>query len=115
MFTICRRRYYAHNTIQHVWGADREAMTFDPCSGAYVANVSSAVGTRVVVNTSTQRGHTEGGVVGGVVTVLFGRGAGQVRRLVSNDGSGVLARRAPLPSPDFVPVLPHLSCLSSSS
>jgi hypothetical protein len=38
--------YMGRNSIQHVWGSDREVMTFDPCAGAYVANVSSVSGSR---------------------------------------------------------------------
>ena len=28
--------YMGGNSIQHVWGSDREVMTTDPCAGAYV-------------------------------------------------------------------------------
>ena len=53
-------------------------MTLDPCSGAYIAYIANASGTSLAFNLTTQRGRVPGGVVGGVVTVLAGRGAGQV-------------------------------------
>ena len=84
--------YFGSNSISHVWGSDREVMTFDPCAGAYVANVSSAVGTSLRFNQSTQvtDEHLQGAVVGGVVTVLAGRGAGQIRRLVATNFNGTV-------------------------
>ena len=62
-----------------------QVMTFDPCAGAYVAYVAEdgIRGTSLTFNESTQvkDEHPTGGVVGGVVTVIAGRGAGQVRLL----------------------------------
>ena len=46
----------------------------------YVAFIAECEGTSLTFNESTQvpDEHPEGGVVGGVVTVIAGRGAGQV-------------------------------------
>ena len=80
------------NTVQHVWGSDREAMTTDPCAGAYVANVSASAGTSLTFDTSSQvrDENPQGAVVGGAVTVIAGRGAGQVRRLVATTFNGTV-------------------------
>ena len=39
-----------------MWGADREVMTTDPCSGAFFGNVSKAAGTTLEFNMQTAKG-----------------------------------------------------------
>jgi hypothetical protein len=92
--------YMAGNSFAHIWGGDREVMTYDNAGGAYFGplvsdgakGTSSSITTlydRIPLNRSAGKNSANGGgwvVVGGAVIVLNGTGAGQIRRVVANPG-----------------------------
>ena len=101
---------YMHaNRQQHVWGADREVVTLDPCSGSFTANVAAADGTALAFNMSSAHGGPAGVVPGGLVSILDGAGAGQYRRLTSNAGNGSVTIDAPFDTPLDATSLAQLS------
>jgi hypothetical protein len=78
--------FWGHNTIRHVWGNDREVMTFDNRGNQYFGPVVSVSVDGVNV-TTTGRGAGDGNgngydVRGGAVVVVNGTGAGQIRRIL---------------------------------
>lgn len=119
-----------NNSISHVWGGDREVMTYDNAGGAYfgpLASVSSqsdvdivAAGPRIPLNRFKANSSTTGGgwvVEGGALIVLNGTGAGQIRRIVASTSSTGWTLDAPLDpvtlsgnaegiEPSFVQMLP---------
>lgn len=114
-----------NNSISHVWGDDREVLTYDNAGGAYfgpLSGVSEAHVTtasdRIPLNRSgTTNSGTGGGwvVVGGALLVLNGSGAGQIRRIVANDSPRGWTLDTPLEQvtlansadpPSFVQLLP---------
>ena len=99
-----------NNSIDNVWGGDREEMTYDNAGGAFFGRLShsssaspvvTAAGDRIPLNrTGTTNSANGGGWVleGGALVVLNGSGAGQIRRLVpaptpARRGSGRSTRR----------------------
>ena len=118
-----------NNTIEQVWGGDREVVTYDNAGGAYfgtLQEVSSgsatvtASGHRIPVNrTHMREGAGAGWIVeGGALLVLNGSGAGQIRRIVAapNNSGTEWTLDAPLEAMDgdkngqgdgaFVQILP---------
>lgn len=101
--------FWGGNSIRHVWGNDREVMTFDNRGNQYFGTVSSvsADGTNV---STYGRGAAFGNgngydVRGGALVVLNGTGAGQIRRILdfrmedALNGSGWFTLDAPLDVP----------------
>ena len=88
--SYCRNIYYAHNTLQHMYGADREMMTLDAGGGAYFGKIASTAGTHVTLAADptykdySPKGHTDW--VGGAMAILSGTGAGQWRSVTRNEG-----------------------------
>jgi hypothetical protein len=115
-----------NNTISHVWGGDREVVTYDNAGGAYFGPLRSANSTSAVVTTqylripvNRTRGREGAGagwyVEGGALIVLNGTGAGQIRRIVAaaNNTSHEWILDAPLQHMEdnhesFVQILPYL-------
>ena len=81
--------YVAHNSVQHVYGGDREIMTFDAGGGAYCGQ-ATADGTKLtlaadpVFKDYAPTPHTD--YRGAAVYILDGTGAGQVRFVTANEG-----------------------------
>lgn len=118
-----------NNTIEQVWGGDREVITYDNAGGAYfgtlqkVSSSSAAVttsGRRIQVNrTHMREGAGAGWIVeGGALLVLNGSGAGQIRRVVAapNNSGTQWTLDSPLEAMDdeggqadgaFVQILPY--------
>ena len=84
-----------NNSIEQIWGGDREVITYDNAGGAYfgrLAHVDPAspnittLDPRIPVNRSSGSSSTTPGggwvVEGGALVVLNGSGSGQVRRIV---------------------------------
>ncbi|MHB8997408.1 MAG: hypothetical protein ACYC63_19355 [Armatimonadota bacterium] len=81
--------YFANNYVQHVYGGDREIMTFDAGGGAYEGK-ATAIGTRLllaadpVFHDYAPKPHTD--YRGAAVYILNGTGAGQWRYVTANNG-----------------------------
>ncbi len=100
-----------NNSISHVWGGDRELVTFDNAGGAWFGPLAAVNGThvtasgdRIPLNRSDGASSTNGGgwvVEGGALIVLNGTGAGQVRRVVSSTGARDWTLDAPLDAVDL--------------
>lgn len=116
---------FLNNSVSHVWGGDREVITYDNAGGAWFGALAASSGKRVVATgdrlplnrTGTNSSATGGGwvVVGGALLVLNGTGAGQIRRVVDNPSPREWILDAPLDAvglagsaagPSFVQVLP---------
>ena len=86
--TCCWHTYFARNSIQQVYGADREMMTLDAAAGAYFGTLATVAGTRLTLAKDPEyhdyspRPRTDW--TGAVVQVLTGKGAGQYRFVTSN-------------------------------
>jgi hypothetical protein len=82
--------YCADSTIRHVYGGDREIMTFDAGGGAYFGKTISAQGTHLtlaadpVFKDYAPTAHTD--YRGAAVYVLDGKGAGQYRLVTAHQG-----------------------------
>lgn len=82
--------YLAGNTIQHVYGGDREIFTSDAGGGAYFGRVAAVDGTRLTLAGDPEyhdyapKPHTD--YTGGAVMILDGAGAGQYRLVTRNEG-----------------------------
>lgn len=82
--------YVGDNRFSHAYGYDREVFTFDGAGGAYFGTISESAGTRLTL-AGDPKGYgfhpnERDSWVGSAVCILEGRGAGQWRRVVSNDG-----------------------------
>ena len=81
--------YFADNYVQHVYGGDREIMTFDAGGGAYLGK-AQASGAKLtlaadpVFKDYAPRPHTD--YRGAAVYILDGTGAGQWRYVTANQG-----------------------------
>ena len=81
--------YFADNFVQHVYGGDREIMTFDAGGGAYEGK-AVANGTKLtlagdpVFHDYAPTAHTD--YRGAAVYILAGTGAGQWRYVTANSG-----------------------------
>lgn len=81
--------YFADNFVQHVYGGDREIMTFDAGGGAYEGK-ATATGTKLtlagdpVFHDYAPTPHTD--YRGAAVYILEGTGAGQWRYVTANNG-----------------------------
>jgi len=81
--------YVANNHVQHVYGGDREIMTFDAGGGAYFGK-ATADGTKLtlaadpVFKDYAPTPHTD--YRGAAVFILDGTGAGQYRFVTANEG-----------------------------
>ncbi len=81
--------YCADNDVRHVYGGDREIMTFDAGGGAYFG-AAKATGTHLTLAAEPQfkdyapRAHTD--YRGAAVFILDGTGAGQWRQVTANQG-----------------------------
>lgn len=113
-----------NNSISHVWGGDREVMTYDNAGGAYFGAVVSVTGAtittagdRIPLNRTGNANSATGGgwvVEGGALIVLNGTGGGQIRRIIASTGPRGWVLDAPLgpldlaggSEPSFVQVLP---------
>jgi hypothetical protein len=119
--------HFNGNSYQHVWGGDREVMTYDNAGGAYFGPLTSAggdasaatatgrigsnltiktLGPRIPLNRTGNKSSVNGGgwvVVGGALLVLNGTGAGQVRRLVANTDPYTWTLDRPLDAVDLAP------------
>ena len=88
--------YHARNTIQFVWGNDREIVTFDDAGSAYLGEVAAVSADGLVLTLADDaRSSYSGewkGWDGAAVTVLNGTGVGTWRRVV---GSGIDASGNP--------------------
>lgn len=88
--SYCRNIYYAHNTLQHMYGADREMMTLDAGGGAYFGKIAGTAGAHVTLAEDptykdyTPKGHSDW--TGGAMMILSGTGAGQWRSVTRNEG-----------------------------
>ncbi len=84
--------YYARNCLRHMYGADREMMTLDAGGGAYFGKAEKVDGAKLLLQSDPEfmdyapegRKHTDW--EGAAVVILDGKGAGQYRRVVSNEG-----------------------------
>ena len=100
--------YVANNSIQHVYGGDREIMTFDAGGGAYFGK-ATAEGTRLtlaadpVFKDYAPTAHTD--YRGAAVYILDGTGAGQVRFVTANEGRNWEVDRPWIVPPDDTSVL----------
>lgn len=78
--------YHARNTIQFVWGNDREIVTFDDAGSAYLGEVADVSADGLVLTLADDaRSSFSGewkGWDGAAVTVLNGTGVGTWRRVV---------------------------------
>ena len=103
--------YHARNTQQHVWGADREVVTLDPCSGSFTAKVLAvdSTGTKITFDMRTARGGPGGVVPGGAAVIMSGAGSGQYRRILTNTGDGNITIDAPFVTPPGADSLVQLS------
>jgi len=120
--------HFNGNSYQHVWGGDREVMTYDNAGGAYFGPLTSSgadasaamatgrtdrsgltiktLGPRIPLNRTGDKSSVNGGgwvVVGGALLVLNGTGAGQVRRLVANTDPYTWTLDRPLDAVDLAP------------
>ncbi|MDQ1328544.1 MAG: Pectate lyase 3 protein, partial [Candidatus Poribacteria bacterium] len=81
--------YYANNKLKDMYGADREMMTLDAGGGAYFGKVEKVDGTKLILASDPEfmdyapRKHTDW--KNSAVLILDGMGAGQYRRVVSNN------------------------------
>lgn len=100
--------YIANNTVQHVYGGDREIMTFDAGGGAYFGK-AVADGTKLTLATDpvfkdyAPTPHTD--YRGAVVYILDGAGAGQYRFVTANQGRNWEVDRPWTVPPDDTSVL----------
>jgi hypothetical protein len=100
--------YVANNTIQHVYGGDREIMTFDAGGGAYFGK-AVADGTKLTLATDpvfkdyAPTPHTD--YRGAAVYILDGTGAGQYRFVTANAGRNWEVDRPWIVPPDDTSVL----------
>ncbi len=82
--------YFADNRVRHVYGGDREIMTFDAGGGAYLGKAATVQGTHLTLVADPEfhdyapRAHTD--YKGATVLVLDGAGAGQYRFVTANQG-----------------------------
>ena len=101
--------YIGSNSIEQVWGNDREVMTYDNAGNAYFGPIAStsANGTQLTISNAmdpTTYGYTDQ-IAGGAMVVVSGTGAGQYRRIVSwprslpNNSSGTFEIDTPLTVP----------------
>ncbi|WP_168120379.1 carbohydrate-binding protein [Paenibacillus sp. HB172176] len=78
--------YFGRNSFKNTVGNDREAMTNDGGSGAYIGPVGAVEGTTLTLPdggaAATWTAHSWGG--GGGVFILSGTGAGQMRAIVDH-------------------------------
>lgn len=74
--------YHANNDFQCEWGGDREFMTFDPVNGDFNGPVTVDPGNATLLTTAGGAGSVGTAMLGGMVSILDGAGAGQSRRLV---------------------------------
>lgn len=94
----CHHLYFAHNRIRSIFAHDREAITSDGGGGSHAGPIESAEGTRLVLSEThsvipAQEGrhwHLEVWLQeakpGMGVYILKGRGAGQWRRVIRQQG-----------------------------
>ena len=86
----CRNIYFAHNRLQHMYGADREMMTLDAAGGAYFGHVASVDGRRLTLAADpefrdyTPKPHSDW--TGAALMILEGTGGGQYRIVTGNQG-----------------------------
>jgi hypothetical protein len=104
--------YFAHNRIRLVHGGDREGMTTDGGGGAHAGPIESAEGTKLVVSeTRTVLPPAVGkleylavwrkeALPGMGVYIMKGRGAGQWRRVIRQEGRTVEIDRPWVVNPD---------------
>jgi hypothetical protein len=89
--------FYAHNTLRHTNGWDREVMTSDAGGGPYCGHVTAADGAVLTLAKAPDWGHDWSGAG---VFVLNGTGAGQIRRLAHHDGAAITLDRPLDVAPD---------------
>ena len=101
--------YVADCAIRHVYGGDREIMTFDGAAGAYSGKITKAEGTHLtlagdpVYHDAAPVAHTD--AKGMAVFIMDGMGAGQYRIVTANQGREWDVDRPWLVPPDATSVL----------
>ena len=101
--------YVADCAIRHVYGGDREIMTFDGAAGAYFGKAAKADGTHLtlasdpVYHDAAPVAHTD--ARGMAVFIMDGTGAGQYRFVTANQGREWDVNRPWLVPPDATSVL----------
>ena len=78
--------YMGSSIEKQIWGNDREVMTFDNAGTNYFGPVlhASSDGLTITVPSHPRTPHNQDNIVGGVMVVVNGSGAGQYRRVTSS-------------------------------
>lgn len=88
--TSVRHIYWARNRVQHLYGGDHEAMTLDGHGSMYFGTLASAGPTEVVLSRDPVLGYgtrdSRPTMDGAHVFIHAGRGAGQYRAVVRDQG-----------------------------
>ena len=105
--TSSRNIYFARNTLRDFWGLDREAITTDGPTGAFLGPIASVEGATLTLPREpkwTAWGRRKDDWKGAGVCLVSGRGTGQYRRIASYTGKQVTLEQpfAIAPGPDTV-------------
>lgn len=99
----CQNLYFARNRVRTIFGCDREGTSTDGGGGSHAGRIVSAQGTKLVLSDGPPDFSDiwyKAAKPGMGVYILEGRGAGQWRRVIKQDGRTVEIDRPWLVIPD---------------
>ncbi len=87
----CRHVYYAHNHVSHIYGVDRENLTFDGHGTAYIGKIAEVEGLKVTLKGKPVLGRGERDAMPSIhdatIYIIHGKGIGQYRHLTNYAGN----------------------------